>query len=93
LPPQGGWVHGWLPRAAASRWSNSAGRLAAQHRTAAEIREASAAATQEALRAAAEEQTAERRQAELHRQAEALETQAEVAQRAAANLDAARKRA
>jgi uncharacterized protein YjbJ (UPF0337 family) len=73
--------------------SARAGKLAAEQRTVAEIREASLHATQDTLRADAEEQTAELEQAELRREADALEKQAALAQRVAANLDAARKRA
>ena len=73
--------------------SARAGRLAAEHRTDTEICQATVEATQEDLHAAAEEQTAERQRTELHGEADALERQAELARRAAANLDAERKRA
>jgi uncharacterized protein YjbJ (UPF0337 family) len=73
--------------------SARAGKLAAEQRTVTEIHEASLNATQDTLRADAEEQTAEVEQAELRREADALEKQAALARRVAANLDAARKRA
>jgi uncharacterized protein YjbJ (UPF0337 family) len=73
--------------------SARAEKLAAEHRTVTEIREASVDATQDTLRADADEQTAELQQAELRREADALEKQAALAQRVAANLDAARRRA